>query len=60
MATPAAEMAATLLLRLESGSVSDVDFQTELGALRACVRRLSVSVARTTPRLYTGRPANAA
>lgn len=65
---PAADLARDLLVAIESGPVSDAIFHTKLGELRECVRALanpgltesSTQLARTTPRIVTGRPANAA
>lgn len=66
---PAADMARHLLSALEAGPLGDGDFQRSLDELRACVRKLSrtglaepkaEALARTTPRLVTGRPASAA
>jgi hypothetical protein len=66
---PAADMARELLAAIESGPVTDAVFHAKLGELRECVRALdrtglaessAQALARTTPRLVTGRPANAA
>lgn len=63
----AAEIARALLVDIEHGSVSDAVFHAKLGELRECVRSVSRGglgetrdLARTTPRIVTGRPANAA
>lgn len=66
---PAAEMARSLLATMEAGRLSDSEFRIQLEELRSCVKKLSrtglaeaptEALARTTPRLVTGRPANAA
>jgi hypothetical protein len=66
---PAAEMAKRLLATLEGGRVDERAFHRGLDDLRVCVQRLSrtglaeppaEALARTTPRIVTGRPANAA
>jgi hypothetical protein len=64
---PAATLARALLAEIERGPISDAVFQAKLGELRACVRDASRSglgepqqLARTAPRIVTGRPANAA
>jgi hypothetical protein len=64
---PAATLARELLAEIERGPLSDAVFHAKLGELRECVRNASRTglgepqqLARTTPRLVTGRPANAA
>jgi len=65
---PAADMARELLATVEEGPLTDAVFKAKLGELRECVRALAhgggltetSTLARTTPRLVTGRPANAA
>ena len=64
---PAADLARALLAEIERGTVSDDVFKAKLGELRECVRDVTHSglgesreLARTTPRIVTGRPANAA
>jgi hypothetical protein len=64
---PAADLARALLEELERSPVPDVVFRAKLGELRECVRSLARGgagvpreLARTTPRLVTGRSANAA
>jgi hypothetical protein len=64
---PAADLARALLTEIERGPVSDAVFHAKLGELRECVKDLSRGalseardLARTTPRIVTGRPANAA
>ncbi len=66
---PAAEMARHLLATLDDGALGDDDFRRALHELRLRVQSLSCAglaqapaeaLARTTPRLVTGRPANAA
>ena len=62
---PAAHMARELLTAIEAGPVTDAVFHAKLGELRECVRSLertglSEALARTTPRIVTGRSASAA
>lgn len=65
---PAADLARELLVAIDSGPVADAVFHAKLGELRQYIRVLSGDVlpesstqlARTTPRIVTGRPANAA
>lgn len=62
---PAADLARELLVEIERGPVADPVFRAKLGEIRECVRALSRTglgepLARTTPRIVTGRPANAA
>ena len=66
---PAAEMARSLLSTMTTGKLSESDFRLRLVELRGCVQRLTrtglveasaSSLARTTPRIHSGRPANAA
>jgi hypothetical protein len=63
----AADLARNLLAEIERGPVTDAVFHAKLGELRECVRSASRSgleepreLARTAPRIVTGRPANAA
>ena len=58
---PAVDLARALLADIEKGPVADVVFQSRLRELRECVQSLGrTALARTTPRIVTGRPANAA
>lgn len=62
---PAADLARSLLADIEHGPVADTVFHARLGELRECVQKLTRGglgepLARTTPRIVTGRPANAA
>ena len=66
---PAAEMARRLLSTMTAGALTESDFQRQLALLRGCVHRLTrtglvdasaSALARTTPRIHSGRRANAA
>lgn len=64
---PAAELARALLAEIQRGPLTDAVFYAKLGELRECVRSVSRSglgeareLARTAPRIVTGRPATAA
>lgn len=65
---PAADLARDLLSAIERGPVPDAVFHTKLGELRECIRSVgrpglaepAETLARTTPRIVTGRPASAA
>ena len=66
---PAADMAKDLLATMEAGRLDEREFRRGLDALRSCVRTLSrtglaeapaEALARTTPRIVTGRRASAA
>lgn len=58
---PAVDLARALLADIEQGPIADAVFHSRLRELRECVQTLGrTSLARTTPRIVTGRPANAA